>query len=325
MFDPFRVKSNGISGGRLLRLTSEFEAYFARAGFEPVARQRSIDGHLVMYVCKPCAPKIDALPAEETVREFLIETTSSIRTVVVGACERMAGKVPLKVLGIIPARGGSKGLPGKNIRKLRGKPLIQIAHECATASGVLDRVILSTDAQEIADVGRQCGIEVPFMRPQEHAHDETPMIDVVRHAIAALAEDGYEADAVMLLQPTSPLRTPDYVARAVELLGDNDSVCTVVPVPSGYSPHYLMKIDSGYLDFLMPDGAKYTRRQDLPLAYKRDGTIFLTRTSVLMGVGTFYGEKCLPMFVDPEDSLNIDTLQEWKQAERRVSGLRDED
>jgi len=225
----------------------------------------------------------------------------------------------MRILGLIPARGGSKGLPGKNIKKLAGKPLIQRTLECAQESGVVDRIVLSTDDEEIAAIARGFGTDVPFMRPDELAADNTPMIDVAVHAIETLKEQEYEADALLLLQATSPFRTPDHIRKAVSLLGNNDSVCSVVALPKGNCPHYLMKItDDGHLDFFMPNGAEITRRQDVPQAYKRDGTIFLTRSDVIWHDRTFYGATCVPMLLGAGECLSIDTQTDWIEAERRM-------
>ena len=227
----------------------------------------------------------------------------------------------LRVLGLIPARGGSKGVPGKNTRLLAGKSLIERAFDCARASDILDRIIISTDEPTIADHARALGLDVPFMRPNRWASDTSPMIDVAIHACDALrAKEGYQADALLLLQPTSPLRKPSHIRRAIRMLQDNDSVCSVVPLPKDLCPHYLMKIrDDGYLDYFMSDGPKYTRRQDVPQAYKRDGTIFLTRTSVIIEQRSFYGSRSLPMLIDLSESLNIDSPDEWAVAETILS------
>jgi CMP-N,N'-diacetyllegionaminic acid synthase len=228
----------------------------------------------------------------------------------------------VKVLGLIPARGGSKGIPGKNLRPLAGKPLIQWTHEAALASGQLDRIVLSTDDEAIANLGRQVGIDVPFIRPSLFATDDSPMIDVAAHAIETLAGQGYSADALLLLQPTSPMRRPEHIRKAISLLGDNDGVCSVTPVPHRYSPPYLVRIDAaGMLDFYLPGGEKYTRRQDVPAAYKRDGTIFLTRTVVLLEQRSFYGQRCVPMILREDEVLNIDDPEEWEDAERRLSPI----
>lgn len=225
----------------------------------------------------------------------------------------------MKVLGLIPARGGSKGLPGKNIKPLGGKSLTQRAFECARASGVLDRIVLSTDDQAIAEAARGFGVEVPFLRPPEFARDESPMIEVAVHALTTLREAGYAPDAVLLLQPTSPFRQPAHIQEAVHLLEDNDSVCSVIPLPKDLCPHYVMRITTeGYLDHFLPDGSRYTRRQDVPQAYKRDGTIYLTRAAVILEQRSFYGKRCVPMVIDPKGSLNIDGPDEWAEAELRL-------
>jgi len=226
----------------------------------------------------------------------------------------------VKVLGLIPARGGSKGIPGKNIRLLCGKPLIQYAYEGAVASGALDRVILSTDDEDIAAVARGFGLEVPFLRPATFADDKSPMIDVAIHALNALRESGYAPDALLLLQPTSPLRRAEHIREAVRLLDGHDAVCSVVPLPQDLCPHYVMKIrPAGYLDYFLPDGARYTRRQDVPLAYRRDGTIFLTRVEVILEQRSFYGQRCVPLLLRPEESHNIDNADEWAEAERLLA------
>jgi CMP-N-acetylneuraminic acid synthetase len=226
----------------------------------------------------------------------------------------------MRVLALIPARGDSKAIPKKNVRPLLGKSLVERAFDCATAAGVLDRIILSTDSDEIAALGRGIGLEVPFLRPAEFARDESPMIDVVLHALRVLGEGGYRPDAVMILQPTSPLRRPAHIRDAVALLLANpaaDAVCSVFPVPKEMCPHYLMKItDEGYVDFFMPDGGRYTRRQDVPQAWRRDGTIFLTRVPVLTEQRSFYGRRCLPVVLDANDIVNIDSPEDWLEAER---------
>jgi CMP-N-acetylneuraminic acid synthetase len=228
----------------------------------------------------------------------------------------------MRVLGVIPARGGSKAIPRKNVLPLLGKSLIDRTFECAQASGALDRIILSTDEPEIADLARRIGLEVPFQRPPELASDASPMIDVVLHAMKGLAGTGYAPDAVMVLQPTSPLRRPRHVRDAVALLEahpEASAVCTVCPLPKELCPHYLVKIDpQGYLQFFMPDGPQYRRRQDVPQAWRRDGTIFLTRTGVLLDQRDFYGPRCLTLELKPNEVLNIDEPADWEEAERRL-------
>ncbi|MEP6903238.1 MAG: acylneuraminate cytidylyltransferase family protein, partial [Actinomycetota bacterium] len=147
----------------------------------------------------------------------------------------------MKVLGLIPARGGSKGVPRKNIRLLNGKPLLAYTAETALQCKTLARVILSTEDAEIADVGRTCGLDVPFMRPLELAQDSTPSLNVVRHALLTLQANGEDFDAICLLQPTNPLRRADDIDACVELLirTKADSVISVLPVPHEYNPKWV--------------------------------------------------------------------------------------
>lgn len=224
------------------------------------------------------------------------------------------------VLGIVPARGGSKGVPGKNVRLLAGRPLLEYTAQAAHESGVLDRIVLSTDSEEIAAVGRQCGLEVPFMRPAHLAQDDTPMLPVLRHAIDTLSAEGWTADIIVLLQPTSPLRRPAHIREAVERLRASkaDSVVTVVQVPPHLSPDYVMRIEGDRLKPFLPEGERVTRRQDARPAYSRDGTVYVFWRTTLERFGTIYGERCEPIIIDAADSLSIDTADDWAEAERRL-------
>jgi N-acylneuraminate cytidylyltransferase len=226
------------------------------------------------------------------------------------------------VLGLVPARGGSKGVPGKNIRQLAGRPLIEYTALAAKASGVLDRVVLSTDAPEIAEAGRAAGLEVPFMRPPELAADDTPMVAVVQHALDALAREGWRPDIVVLLQPTSPLRTPGHIRDAVTLLRDTraDSVVTVVELPRHLSPDYVMTIEDGRLRPFLPEGAAVARRQDARPAYVREGTAYAFWRETFERTGGIYGSDCRPLLVDPRESLSIDSPEDWAAAERLLAG-----
>lgn len=225
----------------------------------------------------------------------------------------------MKVLGIIPAKGTSRGVPEKNKRPLLGMSLVERTFRVARSAGVLDRMILSTDDPAIAADAQRVGLEVPFLRPDAIARDETPMIDVVLHALEALASDGYAPDGVLLLQPTSPLRTAAHIRDALARLDGYDAVCSVTPLPKDLCPHYLVRVgEDGLMSFFMPDGARYTRRQDVPQAYRRDGTIFLTRTSVLRAARSFYGERCAALVLRPDEILNIDEPADWAEAERRL-------
>ena len=226
------------------------------------------------------------------------------------------------VLGLVPARGGSKGVPGKNIRPLAGRPLLDYTARTAHASGVLHRVVLSTDAPEIADAGRAVGLDVPFLRPAALAQDDTPMLQVVRHAIDTLTADGWTADVIVLLQPTSPLRRPEHIRDAVAMLcsSDADSVVSVVELPRHLSPDYVMRIEDGALRPFLPEGADVARRQDARPAYSRDGTVYAFRRATVERFGNIYGDRCRPLIVDAADSLSIDSAADWDAAERRLAG-----
>jgi CMP-N-acetylneuraminic acid synthetase len=225
------------------------------------------------------------------------------------------------VLGLVPARGGSKGVPGKNLRTLAGRTLLDYTARAAVDSGVIDRLVLSTDSSEIADAGRRAGLEVPFIRPATLAQDDTPMLPVIRHAVDALAADGWTAEEIVLLQPTSPLRRPSHVRDAVTLLRESkaDSVVSVVELPRHLSPDYVMRIEDGVLRPFLPDGARVTRRQDARPAYSRDGTVYACWRTTLERWGNIYGERCQPLVLDAADSLSIDSLADWAEAERRLA------
>ena len=226
------------------------------------------------------------------------------------------------VLGIVPARGGSKGVPGKNVRPLAGHTLLEYPARAARESGVVDRLILSTDAPEIADAGRRAGLEVPFMRPARLAADDKPMLPVLEHALDALARGGWSPDIVVLLQPTSPLRRPDHVRDAVATLRETkaDSVVTVVEVPRHLSPDYVMRIDEGRLQPFLPEGTRLTRRQDARPAYSRDGTVYAFWRATIERFGGIYGDDCRPLLIDAHESLNIDSPADWDTAERLLAG-----
>jgi CMP-N-acetylneuraminic acid synthetase len=224
------------------------------------------------------------------------------------------------VLGLVPARAGSKGVPGKNLRPLAGRSLLEYTAAVAHESGVLDRMVLSTDSEEIAEAGRACGLEVPFLRPAALAADDTPMLPVVKHALNALAGSGWHAEIVVLLQPTSPLRRAAHVRDAIGLLRSTnaDSVVTVVELPRHLSPDYVMRIEAGRLVPFLPEGARVTRRQDARPAYSRDGTVYACWRRTIEQFGTFYGGCCQPLVIDADASLSIDTPGDWAEADRRL-------
>lgn len=229
-----------------------------------------------------------------------------------------------KILGIITARGGSKGIPGKNIKELAGKPLIAYTIEAAQKSGVFDRLIVSTDDEKIAEVAKQYGCEVPFMRPVELAGDTTPHTPVLIHAITWLYDnENYKPDFVMILQPTAPLRNAIHIREAVALLDQNnaDSVVSVSEVPSHHHPRWQHTIDV-YNRMAIFTGEPFTeivrRKQDLSKTYARNGAIYVFKTNLLFDSikPNFYGNHVTAYIMKPEESVNIDTMEDWQEAER---------
>lgn len=226
-----------------------------------------------------------------------------------------------ETLGLIVARGGSKGIPGKNIRELDGRPLIAHAAEAAREAARLSRIVLSTDSPEIADIAEDLGIEVPFLRPAELARDATPTLPVVQHALQALLQAGARYDAVCLLQPTHPLRTAALIDRCVEKLRTSgaDSVFTVTPVPHSFHPNWVYLSDEeGRLEIATGGREPVPRRQELPPAFAREGSVYVTRAEVIRR-GSLYGESSQGVVVSPGDSVNLDTEADWEEAERRLA------
>ncbi len=224
----------------------------------------------------------------------------------------------MRVLGLIPARGGSKGVPRKNIRLLAGKPLLQYTAEAALAATRLSRVLLSTDNPEIAEVGIKCGLDVPFLRPAELAQDTTPTLPVIQHALRWLMERDDNFDAVCLMQPTSPLRTAALIDSCIQLFEQYqaDCVVTMLAVPEKYNPHWVYLSDEqGFLHLSTGERDPISRRQDLPPAYHREGSVYVSRSSVILQNNSLYGEKIIGYLVKSPLSVNIDTLEDWALAE----------
>ena len=227
---------------------------------------------------------------------------------------------PGPVLAIVPARGGSKGVPGKNVRPLAGRTLLDYVAEAARGSGVVDRAVLTTDSEDVAAAGRAAGLDVLPLRPASLAADDTPMLPVVRHALEQVAGEGFVPELVVLLQPTSPLRRSEHVRDAVRLLRETgaDSVVTVVEVPRHLSPDYVMRVDQGVLRPFLADGARVTRRQDARPAFSRDGTVYAFRRDTIERHGSIYGDDCRPLVIGEDESLSIDTARDWADAERAL-------
>lgn len=224
-----------------------------------------------------------------------------------------------KVLAVIPARGGSKGVPRKNIRMVGGKPLIAYTIDAALAvKNRLHRLIVSTDDAEIAAMAQDYGAEVPFMRPVELGGDKVPMVPVLKHAIQTIEElDGIKLEWVLLLQPTCPFRAPEDILAALELAaaGGCDSVISVVRVLA-HHPILMKKIENDRLLPFMIEEIEGTRRQDYnPPAYMRNGSIYLTRRDNLLNNNSIWGKVIRPYIMPEERSVNVDSEMDMKLVE----------
>lgn len=236
----------------------------------------------------------------------------------------------MKTIALITARGGSKGIPRKNVKDIAGKPLIAYTIEAAKLSGACDRVIVTTDDPEIADVSRTWGAEVPFMRPANLAEDKTPTLPVAAHAVAWLKEhESYEPDAVMILQPTTPMRQAIHIREGIELLRASgaDSVVSISEIPSHVSPYWAIHLDEQKLMTLLLTGEPFRKRipqrQLLPKAYIQNGGFFLFRTYTLSGTEpSLYGDHAHGYVMDPYLGVNIDSIEDWDLAEERILELR---
>jgi len=230
----------------------------------------------------------------------------------------------MRVLGIVTARGGSKGIPRKNLADLGGRPLLAWTAEAAKKSRRLTRTVLSTEDAEIAEVGRQVGLEVPFLRPSFLAEDNTPTLPVLQDVVKRLEAEGQCYDAVCLLQPTSPFRSDKDIDGCIEMLETcgADAVVTVRVVPTEYNPHwtYFMN-EHGMLRLSTGEGTPIARRQQLPLAYHRDGSIYITRRDVLVVSGSLYGERLAGYLVYGARQVNIDRPADLERARALAASL----
>ena len=222
------------------------------------------------------------------------------------------------MIAIIPARGGSKGLPGKNIKPLNGKPLIAYAIEAALGSKYIDRVIVSTDSEEIANVARQYGADVPFMRPDELSSDTASAIDVYLHAAEYIMDEtNSKIEKFMALLPTAPLRTSKHIDEAVELIQRENAV-SLISVKEAETPvtWYMNKDAQERISNAgFGVGNAVTNRQVNATYYVPNGAIYILDYSLLKSKRTYYCDNTLGYVMSAEASVDIDTLTEFKFAE----------
>ena len=222
-------------------------------------------------------------------------------------------------VAIIPARGGSKGLPGKNVRLLAGLPLIAHSIRFAHLCPEIERCIVSTDSEEIAESARSVGGEVPFLRPMELAQDSTPMLPVLQHAIGEMElQEGKRYELVVLLQPTSPFRLPEDFSRALQIMNQDSNAIGVVSVSTPtFNPRVVcVEEKNGYLDWAF-DRKMYTRRQEAEPVFRINGMLYIWRRDYLMdcSVDQLYASPHRVLVVPEERALDIDSLHDFQVGE----------
>jgi YrbI family 3-deoxy-D-manno-octulosonate 8-phosphate phosphatase len=236
------------------------------------------------------------------------------------------GLTDMQILALIPARGGSKSIPHKNIRPIAGFPLIAYSIAASMQSRLVSRTIVSTDDEEIARIAQSYGAEAPFLRPLEYALDNTTDFPVFIHALSWLKEnEDYQPDIVVQLRPTSPVRPPDCVDQAVQLLLDHpqaDSVRGIIP--SGQNPYKMWQVnEQGHMIPLLPlEGVSEpfnAPRQSLPHTFWQTGHIDAIRLSTILQKKSLSGKIILPLHLDPRYAIDIDTLRDWQRAEWVIS------
>ncbi len=233
-------------------------------------------------------------------------------------------------IGIIPARGGSKGVPLKNLRLLNDLPLVVYGILCSLKSPSIDRTVVSTDHDKIAEVAEQYGAEV-IMRPPETATDEAPTEPAMKHVVETLEKNGVEVENIALIQATCPFRLVADVEEGFAILksGKGDAVMSVSSVPAHFHPYWIKSVtSSGHLTSLYQEDdiphdiletKRYWRRQDLPGAYYwKNGALYIMSRHSLMVEGHRYGKKCCPLVMESERLVNIDTEEDFLCAEKML-------
>ncbi len=224
-----------------------------------------------------------------------------------------------KILALVPARGGSKSIPHKNIAPLAGKPLICHLLETLTLSKYVSRIVVSTDDPQIAEVAQQSGAEVPFLRPAELSQDSSPAIPLIFHAVTFLGQvQNYRPDVIVFVQPTSPFTRVSQIDGAIELLckSDADAVTTVVEAPHVFHPYNLRQVNTdGTLSFFMlKEHDLYPTRQSKPKFYAF-GNTYVLKYETLIRHGNLYGDRCLPLLVDSISAFDINNPADLAIAE----------
>jgi len=223
----------------------------------------------------------------------------------------------LNILGLIPARGGSQGIPRKNLLTLGGKSLIELAVESARESELISRTVVSSDDMEIIEAARAAGGEAPFVRPGHLGRDQVSPIEVVRHAVDWLAHNqGWPTEVAVILQPTSPFRRGEHIDATLRLLLDSGAEAAMTVCEVDYSPYWMLRLDEeGRLSRFIDDGQVYTRRQDTPRVHKPNGMVYAIRAQALPGLNFFPFNNARGLVVSREESVNVDHPLDWRLAQ----------
>ena len=219
------------------------------------------------------------------------------------------------MLAVIPARGGSKGVPGKNIKELAGKPMIAYTIEAAVESEVFEKVIVSTDSREIADVARAFGAEIPFLRPEEIAGDLVSSDDVILHALDFYRKQGVTYQEICKLQPTSPLRNAEHIKGAYQLFKEKAAESLVSVCECEHSPLWAGKIGEDLrLDNFIAEEVKRACRQDMPTYYRLNGAIYMARAESFYRNKNFLGANSIAYIMSQTESIDIDSYLDFEIA-----------
>lgn len=229
------------------------------------------------------------------------------------------------MLAVIPARGGSKGILGKNIKLLGGKPLIQYTLEVAKKSKLIDKIVISTDSVEISDFCNNYGVAVPSLRPSHLASDESPTIDTILYLIDQFDKDDIIVENIILLQPTTPFRTIEFVERAINQYYERevDSLVSVLKVPDKYNPYWVYQEghDKNLINLVLKENTIIARRQDLPVSYIRSGEIYIFNCKMCKEFKSLYGNRIGFIETTSKNFINLDTVEDWNEAENILKSI----
>ena len=222
----------------------------------------------------------------------------------------------MKNLALIPARSGSKGLKDKNIRLLNGKPLLAYSIEAAKESGLFDEIMVSTASQRYAEIAKQWGANVPFLRTGETSGDTASSWDVVKEVIKKYRELGSEFDTVALLQPTSPLRTSTDIIEGYRVMKEKSANLVVAVCETDHSPLWanILPEDHSMVNFIKP-GLVRMPRQSIPVYYRINGALYIIKTDHLLNSADIYSDKSYAVIMKKENSIDIDDIIDFKVAE----------